>query len=76
MEPLMTILITLLVLLAFGLVLVQGIFSVMQDLLQRHVHGGPVFDESGPTFQNQVAEHRELISQFAWQSRSHFQAPD
>jgi hypothetical protein len=72
----MTILATFLLLLAFGFVLVLGLFSVLQDLLERNVHDGPVFHESGPIFHNQVSDHRELRSQFAWQSRSHFQAPD
>ena len=76
-EPTMTILVTVLLLLVVGLVLLGGLFCVLHDLLERNPQDNPVFHEPGPIFHDQVAGHRgEPRSQFAWQSRSHFRAPD
>jgi len=72
----MTILVTVLLLLAFALLLILGVFSVLRALVERNVHAGPVFQDPGPMFQSQDPDQREVRSQFAWQSRSHFRAPD
>ena len=72
----MTILVTVLLLLVFGLVLVRGLFSVLQDLVERSPQDSPIFHDPGPIFHDQVADHRDTRSQFAWQSRSHSRRPD
>ena len=38
-------------------------------------HDGPIFHDQGPIFHDHGAD-RETRSQFAWQSRSHYRAPD
>jgi hypothetical protein len=72
----MTTLIAVCLLLALGLALVLGLLSVLRDLVERNPQEIPAFHEPGPIFHDQVAEYREARSQFAWQSRSHFRAPD
>ncbi len=72
----MTILVTVLLLLVFGLVLVRGLLSVLQDLVERSSQDSPIFHDPGPIFHDQVADHRDTRSQFAWQSRSHSRRPD
>ena len=73
----MHLLIIALLLLGFVLVLLWGLLSVFQDYAERNCHGEPVFHEPGPIFHHQVADYRgDARSQFAWQSRSHFRAPD
>jgi hypothetical protein len=72
----MHLLIMVLLLLGFVLALMLGLLSVFQDLAERNCHGEPVFHDPGPIFHDQVADHREARSQFAWQSRSHSRAPD
>ncbi len=72
----MTILVTVLLLLVFGLVLVRGLFSVLQDLVERSPQDSPIFHDPGPIFHDQLADHRDTRSQFAWQSRSHSRGPD
>jgi hypothetical protein len=72
----MHILIVALLLLGFILVLMLGLSSVFQDLTERNCHGEPAFHEPGPIFHDQVTDHRDTRSQFAWQSRSHFRGPD
>ena len=72
----MTILITLLLLLAFCLALGWGLLSVLQDLVERNPQDTPIIHDPGPIFHDQVAEYRDARSQFAWQSRSHSRAPD
>ena len=73
----MTILVTVLLLLVFGLVVVvAGLLSVLRDLTERNPQYNPIFHDPGPIFHDQVAEHRDTRSQFAWQSRSHFRGPD
>ena len=72
----MTILVTVLLLLVFGLALVMGLLSVLQDLVERNPQDTPIFQDPGPIFHNQVADSRDVRSQFAWQSRSHSRAPD
>jgi hypothetical protein len=66
----------LLLALGLGLALVLGLLSVLRDLVERNPQESPVFHDPGPIFHDQVAEYREARSQFAWQSRSHFRAPD
>jgi hypothetical protein len=72
----MTILVTVLLLLVFGLALVMGLLSVLQDLVERNPQDTPIFQDPGPIFHDQVADGRDVRSQFAWQSRSHSRAPD
>ena len=72
----MTIFVTVLLLLAFSLGVVLGLLNVLQDLLKRDAHKAPVFQDPGPLFHDQGSAQREVRSQFAWQSRSHFRAPD
>ena len=72
----MYILIVAVLLLGFILVLMLGLLSVFQDLTERNGRAEPVFHEPGPIFHDQVRDHRDTRSQFAWQSRSHFPGPD
>jgi hypothetical protein len=72
----MTTLIAVCLLLVFCLALLLGMLSVLRDLVERNPQESPVFHDPGPIFHDQVAEYREARSQFAWQSRSHFRAPD
>jgi hypothetical protein len=72
----MTTLIVACLLLVFCLALLLGMLSVLRDLMERNPRESPVFHDPGPIFHDQVAEYREARSQFAWQSRSHFRAPD
>ena len=77
----MTSLIVVCLLLSFCLALLLGMLSVLRDLVEHNPRETPVFHDSGPTFpgpifHDQFAEYREARSQFAWQSRSHSQAPD
>jgi hypothetical protein len=64
-----------LLLLAAGALLVRGLLRVLHDWAEQNVHDGPIFHEPGPIFHDHGAD-REARSQFAWQSRSHFRAPD
>jgi hypothetical protein len=72
----MTTLIVVCLLLVFCVALLLGMLSVLRDLMERNPQESPVFHDPGPMFHDQVAEYREARSQFAWQSRSHFRAPD
>ena len=73
----MHLLIMVLLLLGFVLALMLGLLSVFQDLAEQNCHGEPVFRDPGPIFHDQVADYRgDARSQFAWQSRSHYRAPD
>lgn len=72
----MKILIAILLLLGLGLVWMLGLLSVLRDMIERYCQGEPVFHEPGPIFHDQDSEHRQVRSQFAWQSRSHSRAPD
>jgi hypothetical protein len=72
----MTTLIAVSLLLVFCLALLLGMLSVLRDLVERNPRESPVFHDPGPIFHDPVAEYREARSQFAWQSRSHFRAPD
>jgi hypothetical protein len=75
-EPTMTILVTVLLMLVFGLVPVMSLLRVLQDLVERNPQDSPIFHDPGPIFHDQVADHRDTRSQFAWQSRSHSRGPD
>jgi len=72
----MIILVTVLLLLAFGVALVMGLLSVFQDLVERNSQDSPIFHDPGPIFHDQSADQRDTRSQFAWQSRSHSRGPD
>jgi hypothetical protein len=75
-EPTMTVLVTVLLVLVFSLALVMGVLRVLQDLVERNPQDSPIFHDPGPIFHDQVADHRDARSQFAWQSRSHSRGPD
>jgi hypothetical protein len=64
-----------LLLLVFILASVFGLLSVLEDLVDRHHQGEPVFHEQGPIFSDQGSEQRSR-SQFAWQSRAHSREQD
>ena len=72
----MTIFVSVLLLLVFCLALGLGLLSVLQDLVERNPQDTPIFHDPGPIFHDQAANNRNTKSQFAWQSRSHSQAPD
>jgi hypothetical protein len=61
--------------LTFLLAPIFGLLNVLEDLVDRHCQGEPVFHEPGAIFHDQGSELRSR-SQFAWQSRSHFREPD
>ena len=63
-------------LLLLGVLLVAGLLSVLREWAAHSTHDGPIIHDQGPIFHDQAAEYRESRSQFAWQSRSHFRAPD
>jgi len=64
-----------LLLLAFVLASVFGLLSILEDEVDGHCQGEPVFDEQGPIFSDQGSEQRSR-SQFAWQSRAHSREQD
>jgi hypothetical protein len=68
--------IALLLLLCLCLVLGWGVLSVIENLTKGGVYDEPTFREQGPIFHDHHAEQQNPRSQFAWQSRSHFRAPD
>jgi hypothetical protein len=72
----MTIFVSVLLLVAFCLVLGLGLLSVLQDLVERNPQDTPIFHDHGPIFHHQAANNQNAKSQFAWQSRSHSRAPD
>ena len=72
----MTILVTIVLLLALCLALGWGLLSVLQDLVERNPQDTPIIHDPGPIFHDQVADYRDPRSQFAWQSRSHSRARD
>jgi hypothetical protein len=63
-------------LLPLGLLLVAGLLSVLREWAEHSTHDAPIVHDQGPIFHDQAADYRESRSQFAWQSRSHFRAPD
>ena len=63
-------------LLLLGVLLVAGLLSVLRDWAEHSTHDAPIVHDQGPIFHDQAADYRESRSQFAWQSRSHFRAPD
>jgi len=71
-----TILVTIVLLLAFCLALGWGLLSVLEDLVERSPQDTPIIHDPGPIFHDQVADYRDARSRFAWQSRSHSRAPD
>jgi hypothetical protein len=72
----MDIAIALLLLMWLGLVLAWAVISVMQNLTGKTAHDEPLFREPGPIFHDHNMEQLGARSQFAWQSRSHWKAPD
>jgi hypothetical protein len=52
-----------------------GLVWVLHEWVDQEVHDGPIFHDHGPIFHDHSAD-REARSQFAWQSRSHYRAPD
>jgi hypothetical protein len=65
-----------LLLLCLYLVLGWGMLSVIQNLSEEDAHDTPTFREQGPIFHDHYVEQQSSRSQFAWQSRSHWKAPD
>jgi hypothetical protein len=72
----MTILIALVVLVCLGLILAGGLLSVLHRVAEDGAQAEPTFREQGPIFHDHNVEQQIPRSQFAWQSRSHFRAPD
>ena len=62
-------------LLAFVVVSLFGLLSVLNQLVDGRSQGEPVFHELGPIFSDQGSEQRSR-SQFAWQSRAHSRDQD
>jgi hypothetical protein len=61
--------------------LLWGVLNIIRDLPELDCQGGPSFQESapicdGPIGSDATADTHQARSQFAWQSRSHFRAPD
>jgi hypothetical protein len=63
-------------LLVLGLLPGAGLLSVLREWTEHSTHDAPIIHDQGPIFHDQAADYRESRSQFAWQSRSHFRAPD
>ena len=57
-----------LVAVVLGLMLL-GVFSLLRDFIERN-------ENNEPSFREAAGENSELKSRFAWQSQSHFRAPD
>ena len=57
------------------LLIVFGLLSLLREWAE-HTHDAPIIHDQGPIFHDQAADYRGSRSQFAWQSRSHFRAPD
>ena len=58
-----------------SLLLLMGLLSVIRNLAELDCQGDPIFNEQAPIFLEQETD-QQARSQFAWQSRSHFRAPD
>jgi hypothetical protein len=71
----MTILVIIALVFAFCLLLLAGLLTVIRNLAELDCQGGPIFSEQSPIFHDQETD-QQARSQFAWQSRSHFRAPD
>jgi len=72
----MNIAIALLVLLCVGAILASGLLTILKNVTEDCTQTEPTFREPGPLFHYQHVEQPLPRSQFAWQSRSHFRAPD
>jgi hypothetical protein len=79
----MNILLSIAIYLGLSLILGVGLLSVLQDLLDRSCHDEPVFQDSHAPQDLETDHNRDtdqgldpVRSQFAWQSQSHFPAPD
>jgi hypothetical protein len=60
----------------FCVVLPFGLWSVLRDLMQRIAPDDPAIGTQAPSRRDVEIEPPGARSQFAWQSRSHFRAPD
>jgi hypothetical protein len=72
----MNIAIALLVLLCVGVILAWGMLTILKNMTEDSTQTEPIFREPGPLFHDQHVEQPLPRSQFAWQSRSHYRAPD
>jgi hypothetical protein len=72
----MNIAIVFLLLICLGLMLAWAVLSIVQNVTDKEAYGEPAFREQGPIFHAQHVEQYPPKSQFAWQSRSHFRAPN
>ncbi len=68
--------IVLLLLLWLCLLVAWGLINVVHHLTEKTVHDEPAFREPGPIFHDHGVVQQGARSQFAWQSRSHWKAPD
>jgi hypothetical protein len=68
--------VVLLLFLCVCLLLVWGVLNAIENLSDEGPYDEPTFREQGPIFHDHHAEQPNPRSQFAWQSRSHFRAPD
>ena len=69
-------------------VLLLGVLSIIRDLPELDSQGepsfqetaaiciGPIGNEGTPIYNDGSVDNQQARSQFAWQSRSHFRAPD
>jgi hypothetical protein len=76
----MSIVVAVLLLVSVG-VLLLGVFSIIRDLPDLDSQGEPSFQETAAVCNRPIGnegsvDNQHARSQFAWQSRSHFRAPD
>jgi hypothetical protein len=71
----MSVLVIVALVFAFGLLLMVGLLSAIRNLAELDCQGEPMFNEQTPILHDQESDP-QARSQFAWQSRSHFRAPD
>jgi hypothetical protein len=71
----MNIALALVLLISVCLTLGWAVVSLIQNLTEQAPFDEPAFREPGPIFVEHV-EQQVARSQFAWQSRSHWRAPD
>jgi hypothetical protein len=86
-EPLMSIVVAALLLVSAG-VLLLGVLGIIRELPDLDGQGEPSFqdtqamcngligNEGSPICNDGSVDNQQARSQFAWQSRSHFRAPD
>jgi hypothetical protein len=78
MVVVMSVLTGLMLLLGCSAVLLLGLLSVLRDVLRLNVQDEPTFHHTATAYENSMVHGlaAKPRSQFAWQSRSHFRAPD